>query len=159
MTPAAQKIIHPDALWFATGKKPILELTGETEHVFFCGKVTDPADLLLISPCTANTLSKMAHGIDDTAVTTFATTAIGAQHPVLVVPAMHQSMYDHPMIQRNITDLNKLDHVSILEPVLERNGAGEGRDPGDTQGDQVERVRRNAGRGPRTQATRWSLMR
>jgi len=123
MTPAAQKIIHPDALWFATGRKPIVELTGETEHVIFCGKVTDPADLLLISPCTANTLSKMAHGIDDTAVTTFATTAIGAQHPVLVVPAMHRSMYDHQMIQRNITDLNKLDHVTVLEPVLERNKA------------------------------------
>ena len=52
MTPFATKIIHPDSLWFATGNKPIIELSGKTEHVTFCGRVKNPADLLLISPCT-----------------------------------------------------------------------------------------------------------
>ena len=78
MTPAATRIIHPDALWFATGKKPIVDLTGKTEHIYYCGDVKDHADVLLIAPCTANTISKITHGIDDTTVTTFATTAIGA---------------------------------------------------------------------------------
>ncbi|RLG28848.1 DNA/pantothenate metabolism flavoprotein, partial [Methanosarcinales archaeon] len=55
MTHASTKIIHPDALWFATGNKPVVELTGKTEHVSFCGMVKEPADLFLISPCTANT--------------------------------------------------------------------------------------------------------
>ena len=72
MSPSATKIIHPDAIWFATGNKPIIELTGATEHVSYCGLVKNPADLLLISPCTANTISKIAHGIDDTSITTFA---------------------------------------------------------------------------------------
>src|SRR4030042_4174163 len=99
MTHDATKIIHPYALEFATGNKPIVEITGKTEHVSFCGQIQQPADMLLISPCTANTISKIAHGIDDTVVTTFATTAIGSGLPVLIVPAMHLSMYNHKIIQ------------------------------------------------------------
>ena len=59
MSPSATKIIHPDALWFATGNEPIVKLSGATEHVSFCGKTKDPVDMLLISPCTANTISKI----------------------------------------------------------------------------------------------------
>ena len=102
MTNAAKKIIHPDALWFATGNKPIIELSGATEHVSLCGRVKKPTDLLLICPCTSNTISKIAHGIDDTSVTTFATTAIGSNVPIAIVPAMHISMFDHKIIQSNI---------------------------------------------------------
>jgi phosphopantothenoylcysteine decarboxylase/phosphopantothenate--cysteine ligase len=122
MTPAATKIIHPDALWFATGQKPIVDLTGKTEHVYYSGEVTDNADLLLISPCTANTLSKIAYGIDDTSVTTFATTAIGAKQPVIIVPAMHKSMYDHPLIKKNISTLKK-HHINFVDPYLEQKKA------------------------------------
>ena len=122
MTPAATKIIHPDALWFATGKRPIVDLTGETEHVSYCGDVPEHVDLLLISPCTANTISKIAHGIDDTSVTTFATTAIGAKHPVIIVPAMHKSMYDHRIVQDNIKRLKDLG-IGIVDPYLEQKKA------------------------------------
>ena len=122
MTPSATKIIHPDALWFATGNKPIVELTGATEHVSFCGKVKNPVDLLLISPCTANTISKIAHGIDDTSVTTFATTAIGSNIPIIVVPAMHLSMYDHKIVQKNIETCKKLE-IKFIEPKIEKNKA------------------------------------
>ncbi len=122
MSPAATKIIHPDSLWFATGKKPIVELSGATEHVSYCGKVKEPADMLLICPCTANTISKIAHGIDDTSVTTFATTAIGSKIPVLIVPAMHLSMYDHKIIQKNIKKFKKID-INFIEPFIEKNKA------------------------------------
>ena len=115
MTPSATRIIHPDALEFATGHKPVVQLTGQTEHVAWCGLVPDPVDLLLISPCTANTISKIARGIDDTPVTTCATTAIGSGIPILLVPAMHLSMYDHKIIQKNIKICT--DHgVLVLDP-------------------------------------------
>lgn len=120
MSQSATKIIHPDSLWFATGKKPIVELTGATEHVSFCGKVEKPVDLLLICPCTANTISKIARGIDDTSVTTFATTAIGSGVPILVVPAMHISMYDHKIVQKNIEKCKKMG-IKFIEPLLEKN--------------------------------------
>lgn len=117
MTHAATKIIHPDSLWFATGNKPVVELTGETEHVSFCGRVSEPADLVLISPCTANTISKISHGIDDTPVTTFATTAIGSDIPIIVVPAMHLSMYDHKIVQENIQKCKEIG-IKFVEPAI-----------------------------------------
>ncbi|MGF3554632.1 MAG: bifunctional phosphopantothenoylcysteine decarboxylase/phosphopantothenate--cysteine ligase CoaBC [Thermoplasmatota archaeon] len=122
MSPSATKIIHPDSLWFATGKKPIIELTGATEHVSFCGRVEKPVDLLLICPCTSNTISKIAHGIDDTSVTTFATTAIGSGVKILVVPAMHISMYDHKIVQKNIEKCKKMN-IKFIEPFIEKNVA------------------------------------
>jgi phosphopantothenoylcysteine decarboxylase/phosphopantothenate--cysteine ligase len=122
MTTAAMNILHPDSLWFATGNKPIIELTGATEHVMFCGKVKNPVDLLLISPCTANTLSKIALGVDDTPVTTFATTAIGSGIPVMVAPAMHVSMLRHESVKNNLQAC-KNQGVIIAGPRIEGNKA------------------------------------
>jgi phosphopantothenoylcysteine decarboxylase/phosphopantothenate--cysteine ligase len=122
MTRSATRIIHPDSLEFATGNKPIIELTGKTEHVSFCGLVKEPVDLLLISPCTANTISKIARGIDDTSVTTFATTAVGSGVPILIVPAMHLSMYDHKVVQNNIKKCKKIG-IKFVDPYLVGNKA------------------------------------
>ncbi|SDF34983.1 Phosphopantothenate-cysteine ligase /Phosphopantothenoylcysteine decarboxylase [Methanolobus vulcani] len=101
MSEGAGWIINPMALHYATGNEVITEITGKVEHVEFFGNL-GRADLLLIAPATANTLGKIAAGIDDTPVTTFATTAIGAGKPVMVVPAMHEDMYNHPAVMENI---------------------------------------------------------
>ena len=122
MTRAATRIIHPDSLEFATGNKPVIELTGQTEHVAFCGLTKKPADLLLISPCTANTISKIAHGIDDTIVTTFASTAIGSNVPIIVVLAMHISMYNHKILQKNINTCKKVG-ITFINPAIVGNKA------------------------------------
>lgn len=116
MSEAAQGIIHPDALHYATGQPVITSITGAVEHVEYCGE-DGVADLLLVAPCTANTIGKMALGIDDTPPTTFATTALGCSVPVMVVPAMHGSMYNHPGVLENIEKL-KQRGVHILDPVL-----------------------------------------
>src|SRR5450759_2267892 len=86
MTDAARYILHPDALHYATGNSVITELGGRVEHVEFCG-FKGRADLLLIAPATANTIGKIAYGIDDTTVTSFATTALGSGVPLMLVPA------------------------------------------------------------------------
>jgi phosphopantothenoylcysteine decarboxylase/phosphopantothenate--cysteine ligase len=122
MSHSAAEIIHPNALEFATGRQTIVEIGGKAEHISLCGSVKGKADLLLISPCTANTLSKIACGIDDTSVTTFATTAIGTNIPIIIVPAMHASMYSHPIVKENIKKLQKLG-ILVLEPRLEENKA------------------------------------
>ncbi|MEW5936224.1 MAG: bifunctional phosphopantothenoylcysteine decarboxylase/phosphopantothenate--cysteine ligase CoaBC [Candidatus Thermoplasmatota archaeon] len=122
MSHAAQQIIHPEAVRFACGHVPILELDGSVQHVDLCGNVADRADLLLIAPATANTISKIACGIDDTPVTTMATTAIGAGIPVMIVPGMHSSMYSHPIVRENLRALEKIG-VKVLEPVLAENKA------------------------------------
>ena len=84
MSEAAGWIINPMALHYATGNEVITGITGKVEHVEFFGNL-GRADILLIAPATANTLGKIAAGIDDTPVTTFATTAIGAGKPVMIV--------------------------------------------------------------------------
>ncbi|MCX8173132.1 MAG: bifunctional phosphopantothenoylcysteine decarboxylase/phosphopantothenate--cysteine ligase CoaBC [Thermoplasmata archaeon] len=122
MTKAAMEIISAKSLHFATGFSPITEITGSVEHVMYCGARPERADLLLIAPATGNTISKIACGIDDTPVTTFATTAIGTGIPVLVVPAMHETMYAHPVIQDNIAKLEKLG-IHILRPKIAEHKA------------------------------------
>jgi len=94
-TPAAGGIIHPWALEYATDNPVVTEITGAVEHVELCGR-EGWADVLLVAPATANTVGKMAAAVDDTPVTTCATTALGAGLPVVVAPAMHEPMYDHP---------------------------------------------------------------
>ncbi|HEY3274643.1 MAG TPA: bifunctional phosphopantothenoylcysteine decarboxylase/phosphopantothenate--cysteine ligase CoaBC, partial [Methanocella sp.] len=116
MSEAAKTIIHPYALQYATGRTVVTEITGGIEHVAFCGARAEAYDLLLIAPCTANTIGKMASGIDDTPVTTFATTAIGSKIPVIVVPAMHGSMLDHPVVRENIRKLEGIG-VRFVMPV------------------------------------------
>lgn len=117
MTDAARQILHPDALHYATGNPVITELGGRVEHVEFCG-LQGRADLLLIAPATANTIGKIAYGIDDTTVTSFVTTALGSGMPLMVVPAMHESMYRHPAVSENLVKL-KAWGVSIIGPRLE----------------------------------------
>ena len=120
MSRGAQTIIHPWAMEFASGKKVVAEIDGGVQHVSLCGDVPDKADLLLIAPATANTISKIACGIDDTTVTTFATTAIGSGIPVIVVPAMHGTMIAHKAVQENIGKLRKMG-VTVLQAEVEES--------------------------------------
>jgi phosphopantothenoylcysteine decarboxylase/phosphopantothenate--cysteine ligase len=122
MTLEGSRIIGSDAMEFATGNKVICELTGAVEHVSLCGDVEGRADLLLISPCTANTLGKIVNAIDDTPVTTFATTAIGTGIPVILVPAMHNTMYEHPVVRKNIESAREIG-IGVVDPLISEKKA------------------------------------
>lgn len=121
MTTAACGILHADAITYATGHETITRCGGLVEHVTYCGD-GGSADLLLIAPATANTICKIAHGIDDTPVTTFATTAIGSGMPVVLVPAMHESMYRHPGVCACLETL-KTWGITIVDPRIEEGKA------------------------------------
>lgn len=121
MSKNATKIIHPYALQFATGNKVVTEITGEVEHVKFLG-IDGIADLYLIAPSTANTISKIANGIDDTTVTTFATTALGSGKPILIAPAMHEAMIQNEVVMENVEKLKKIG-IEIIEPKVEEGKA------------------------------------
>jgi len=68
-------------------------------------------DLIVIAPCTANTISKIAHGICDNLLTQ---TVLAASCPVLIAPAMNTKMLENPMTQASIKKLKK-SHYKILE--------------------------------------------
>lgn len=122
MTESACRIIHPDSMHWATGHKPVIQLTGAIEHIALAGNVDTRADLVLVAPATANTISKIACAIDDTAVTSVVTTALGQGIPLLIAPAMHESMYDHPLLKENIEKLKNIG-VGFCMPQLEEGKA------------------------------------
>lgn len=75
------------------------------EHISFA----DEADIMVIAPATANTISKIATGVCDNLLTSI---ACAFRKPVIIAPAMNCNMWDNPIVQEN---LNKL-HYTILEP-------------------------------------------
>src|SRR5881396_2317046 len=117
ISPSTEKMIGSDLLEWATGNPVVRELTGKLEHIALAGKSSGHMDLVLIAPATANTIGKLASGIDDTPVTTVAATAIGSKLPVLIAPAMHEPLYDHPIAQENIARLKRMG-VEFVEPEI-----------------------------------------
>jgi phosphopantothenoylcysteine decarboxylase/phosphopantothenate--cysteine ligase len=97
---------------WATGNEVVTKLTGDLEHIRLAD--FDMSDLVLVYPCTANTLGKAANGIDDTPVTSVLSVALGSKIPVVIAPAMHQAMYDNPLIKENVEKLAGL--VTFVGP-------------------------------------------
>ena len=108
---AATKLIQPAYFKWATGNPVITKLTGNLEHI----AVADykKSDLIIVYPCTANTLGKLASGIDDTPIATVLTVGFGSGIPLVMCLAMHESMYDNIAVKKNIEFLKKkIDFVS-----------------------------------------------
>lgn len=111
---AVTKLIQPDYFKWATGNEVITKLTGELEHI----RLADykRSDLIIVYPATANTLGKLANGIDDTPISTVLTVAFGAKIPILMVLAMHKAMYENAAILRNIEFLK--DKIEFITPTM-----------------------------------------
>ncbi len=109
---AATDLIKPSYFKWATGNDVITKLTGDLEHI----KVADyrQSDLIVVYPCTANTLGKLAQGIDDTPISTVLSVGFGSGIPIIISLAMHRAMYENPAVLRNIEFLS--DKVSFVSP-------------------------------------------
>jgi phosphopantothenoylcysteine synthetase/decarboxylase len=71
------------------------------------------ADLLLVAPCTANTLAKLAHGLADNVITE---AALAHRGPVIVAPAMNPRMWSHPATRANAELLRARGLVAVGPP-------------------------------------------
>ena len=111
---AVTKLVQPDYFKWATGNEVITKLTGDLEHI----RLADykQADLIVVYPGTANTLGKLANGIDDTPVSTVLTVGFGSKIPILMCLAMHASMYDNAAVKKNIKFLK--NKIEFLTPVM-----------------------------------------
>ena len=108
---AATKLIQPDYFKWATGNEVITKLTGELEHIRLADY--NQSDLVIVYPATANTLGKLANGIDDTPISTVLTVGFGSKIPILMCLAMHDSMYENLAVKKNIQFLkNKIEFIS-----------------------------------------------
>jgi len=107
---AATKLIQPDYFKWATGNEVITKLTGELEHIRLADY--NKSDLVIVYPATANTLGKLANGIDDTPISTVLTVGFGSKIPILMCLAMHDSMYENLAVKKNIQFLkNKIEFI------------------------------------------------
>lgn len=111
---AAIRLIRPEYFRWATGNTPVTKLTGKLEHV----ELADygRSDIVVVYPATANTIGKLAGGIDDTPISTVLTVALGSNIPIIACMAMHASMHSNPAVKRNVTFLKK--HVEFIAPTM-----------------------------------------
>ncbi|MGV9172391.1 MAG: bifunctional phosphopantothenoylcysteine decarboxylase/phosphopantothenate--cysteine ligase CoaBC [Promethearchaeia archaeon] len=119
LSQAATKLITPRLMEWATGNETITKIDGKVEHVEISAeRPSKPphADLILLCPATANSIGKIASGITDTPPTLICYTALSTNVPILVVPAMHASMFNS-ILESNIQKLKKLG-VEIMGPRL-----------------------------------------
>jgi phosphopantothenoylcysteine decarboxylase / phosphopantothenate---cysteine ligase len=103
LTGAGEKFITPLTFQSVTGRRAFTDpdLWGDEAHVMHVS-LGRTADLLVIAPCTASTMAKLAHGIADNLLTV---TALAATCPILIAPAMDGGMFDHPATQENLKTL------------------------------------------------------
>ncbi len=120
MTPAATKMVSPEEFEKASGQKVSVDLFAkdfdykeilqkrEVDHI----QLTTKADVFVIAPATANTITKIAYGIADNFLTT---SILATKTPVIICPAMNTNMWTNPATQKNISTLRSFGY-RIVEP-------------------------------------------
>ncbi|MCJ7933796.1 MAG: bifunctional phosphopantothenoylcysteine decarboxylase/phosphopantothenate--cysteine ligase CoaBC [Chryseobacterium sp.] len=113
-----QVIMTPDAAHFVTklslstlSKKPVYsDFYGDNGSWNSHVELALWADVLVVAPCTANTLAKMVHGMCDNLVIA---TYMSAKCPVFIAPAMDLDMYAHPSTKKNLESAESFGHIII----------------------------------------------
>lgn len=105
LTESALQFVTPLTFQSVTGRRAFsdAELWGSEAHVLHVG-LGHSTDLVVIAPATANTMAKLAHGIADNLLSV---TALAANCPLLIAPAMDGGMFSHPATQENLEILKK----------------------------------------------------
>jgi phosphopantothenoylcysteine decarboxylase/phosphopantothenate--cysteine ligase len=111
LTAAGEKFVTPLTFQSVTGRRAYTDndLWGNEAHVIHVG-FGRSADILVIAPCTADTMAKLAHGIADNLLTV---TALAARCPLLIAPAMDGGMFEHPATQENLSRLKERGAVIV----------------------------------------------
>lgn len=113
ITPAGKEFITPITLSALTQKPVISEFFSQCDGTWNSHVTLGLwADAMLIAPCTASTLGKMANGVADNMLIT---TYLSMKAPVFIAPAMDLDMYQHPTTQDNIKRLQSFGNT-IIEP-------------------------------------------
>ena len=121
LTAGAEKFITPLTFQSVTGRKAFTDadLWGGNAHVLHVG-LGHTADALVIAPCTANTIAKLAAGQADNLLTV---TALASACPLLLAPAMDAGMFDHPATRANVGTLLARG-VKLIGPAEGRMASG-----------------------------------
>ncbi len=125
MTESATRFVGPDTFAALTGRPvhtSLWERPGEVLHV----RLAHEADLAIVAPATANLLAKLAHGLADDLLTS---TLLEYAGPLVIAPAMHTGMWEHPATRGNVETLEGrgVTFVGPVEGALAHGDSGVGR--------------------------------
>ena len=126
MTNSAKNFVAPMALSTLSGRNVFTD--DDFDYTIPHIKLSQWADVLVIAPCSANTIGKIAHGICDNLLTS---TVIASTCPVVIFPAMNENMYDNIATQENLRLLSSRG-LKVVEPssgALACGVSGKGRMP------------------------------
>lgn len=120
------------ATWSALSGHPVSTEVWDDVHEVPHVRIGQSADLVVVAPATADLLAKAAHGLADDLLTN---TLLTARCPVVLAPAMHTEMWEHPATQENVATLRRRG-VVVIEPAVGRltgvdTGKGRLPDPGE----------------------------
>jgi len=122
MTRCALEFVGSATFAGITGKPVAVEMFGQNaigeSHVTMSAN----ADVIVMAPATADLLARLATGRANDLVTA---TALCARCPILVAPAMHPSMWEHPATQRNVEQLRQDGRVSFAGPIQGEVASGD----------------------------------
>lgn len=104
------------ATWAALSGEPVATGVWDDVHEVPHVAIGQQAELVVVAPATADLLAKAAHGLADDLLTS---TLLTARCPVLLAPAMHTEMWEHPATQANVATLRGRG-VIVLEPATGR---------------------------------------
>lgn len=125
MTRSSQNFLGAQSMAAITGVPPTLDLFSQSE-VSPHTSLARWADVIVVAPATAATMARLAHGLSEDIVSA---TVLASTCPVVVAPAMHTEMWEHPATQRNVATLRSDGYV-IAGPTsgaLAGGDVGEGR--------------------------------
>lgn len=122
MTASAARFLGPVTLSGVTGEAVATDMWDASFAGEMHVRLAERADLVVVAPATADVLARLAHGRADDLVTALALCARGR---VLVAPAMHPRMWEHPATQRNVAELGAQGRVILVGPVRGEVASGE----------------------------------
>ncbi len=101
MTTAATRFVGPDTFAVLSGHPVYTDLWDEAGSVLHV-RIAREADVAIVAPATANVMAKLSQGIADDLLTS---TLLEARCPLVIAPAMHSGMWEHPATQSNVRAL------------------------------------------------------
>jgi phosphopantothenoylcysteine decarboxylase/phosphopantothenate--cysteine ligase len=120
MTQAALRFVGPDTFAALTGRRVYSEVFEESDAVLHV-RLAHQADLAVVAPATANVVARLALGLADDLLTS---TLLEATCPLVVAPAMHSGMWEHPATRGHVATLSDRG-VAIVWPSTGPLAAGD----------------------------------
>jgi phosphopantothenoylcysteine decarboxylase / phosphopantothenate---cysteine ligase len=120
MTRSAERFVGPATFAALSGRRVYTDLWESPEAVLHV-RLAREADVVVVAPATANTLSKLAHGAADDLLTA---ALLETRAPIVLAPAMHTGMWEHPATRANL-DALRARGVRVVGPVTGALAAGD----------------------------------